>query len=85
MTAQLHRCYKCKRVERVEGGNRAGLYCCGTLMTFRWIEGQYSPRTKCDIRCTSAKGHKCNCQCGGKNHAADWSQIGMPLSEVLAA
>ena len=22
MTAQLHRCYRCKRVERVEGGNR---------------------------------------------------------------
>jgi hypothetical protein len=23
---------------------------------------------KCDGRCESAKGHKCECACGGKNH-----------------
>jgi hypothetical protein len=23
---------------------------------------------KCDARCQSAKGHDCECQCGGKNH-----------------
>jgi hypothetical protein len=23
---------------------------------------------KCDGRCLSAKGHKCECECGGKNH-----------------
>jgi hypothetical protein len=23
---------------------------------------------KCDARCTDAKGHKCECECGGENH-----------------
>lgn len=23
---------------------------------------------KCDARCETAKGHKCECSCGGKNH-----------------
>ena len=23
---------------------------------------------KCDARCMSAKGHNCECSCGGKNH-----------------
>jgi hypothetical protein len=23
---------------------------------------------KCDARCTNAKGHKCECSCGGANH-----------------
>jgi hypothetical protein len=23
---------------------------------------------KCDARCVHAKGHKCECACGGKNH-----------------
>jgi hypothetical protein len=27
--------------------------------------------TKCDARCTSATGHDCECQCGGKNHGID--------------
>jgi hypothetical protein len=26
---------------------------------------------RCDIRCTSAKGHECTCQCGGLNHGLD--------------
>ena len=26
---------------------------------------------KCDDRCLSAKGHSCECQCGGKNHGAN--------------
>jgi hypothetical protein len=25
---------------------------------------------KCDARCTNAKGHNCECSCGGKNHGA---------------
>lgn len=82
MTAQLHRCYKCKNVVRTEGFE--AVYCCGHLTTWQWIDGRASG-TKCDIRCTSARGHKCNCQCGGKNHAADWSQLGRPMNEVLAA
>lgn len=26
--------------------------------------------TPCDARCTSAKGHQCNCSCNGKNHGS---------------
>lgn len=51
-------------------------YCCGALMSWKWIDGHYSEGRKCDIRCTSAIGPKCNCQCGGVNHASDWSQLG---------
>lgn len=25
---------------------------------------------KCDARCMNAKGHDCECSCGGKNHGA---------------
>jgi hypothetical protein len=25
---------------------------------------------KCDARCQHAKGHNCECSCGGKNHGA---------------
>lgn len=25
---------------------------------------------KCDARCRNAKGHNCECSCGGKNHGA---------------
>lgn len=27
--------------------------------------------TECDARCTSAKGHVCECACGGANHGTD--------------
>lgn len=27
--------------------------------------------TPCDHRCTSAKGHLCECSCGGENHGKD--------------
>ena len=26
----------------------------------------------CDARCTGAKGHNCECSCGGKNHGVDY-------------
>ena len=34
------------------------------------VKGSYSDK-KCDARCTGAKGHNCECQCGGANHGAD--------------
>lgn len=37
----------------------------------RAIEYKSNPsKHKCDARCTSAKGFKCECECGGKNHGA---------------
>lgn len=29
--------------------------------------------TKCDGACTSAKGEKCICECGGKHHGERWA------------
>ncbi len=37
--------------------------------TFRAIEFKVNPSLhKCDARCQHAKGHSCECSCGGKNH-----------------
>lgn len=32
------------------------------------LEGHFSETVPCDARCTMAKGHKCECSCGGANH-----------------
>ena len=37
------------------------------------IKGKFNPDHKCDPRCTSATGNKCECQCGGKNHGIDYA------------
>ena len=39
------------------------------------VRGSYSERRTCDVRCTSAVGHDCECQCGGANHGADHAAI----------
>jgi len=31
----------------------------------------YSAKRKCDIRCTTARGDECSCQCGSINHGID--------------
>lgn len=37
----------------------------------RMIDYKKNPSLhKCDARCQHAKGHKCECSCGGKNHGA---------------
>lgn len=40
---------------------------CGR-MTGRPIEGHLNPAVKCGAKCTHAKGHVCECECGGANH-----------------
>lgn len=35
------------------------------------IQGVTTDHT-CDARCTSARGHQCECSCGGANHGRDW-------------
>lgn len=32
------------------------------------IEGRLNPAVKCGAKCTHAKGHVCECECGGANH-----------------
>ncbi len=41
------------------------------LTCTRAIERKRNPSLhKCDARCTNAKGFRCECECGGKNHGA---------------
>lgn len=40
------------------------------LLLMRAIEGHVRPEIPCDARCTEAKGHRCECSCGGKNHGS---------------
>lgn len=42
------------------------------LMNVRVVKGTLNPDHVCDSRCTSAKGHTCDCSCGGANHGADY-------------
>jgi hypothetical protein len=51
-----------------------GLYArcgCGRRVLLCQVEGRVSDTVLCDERCTSARGHKCECSCGGLNHGAD--------------
>jgi hypothetical protein len=40
---------------------------CKQTMGMKIIQGSKT-ETPCDDRCTEAKGHKCECSCGGLNH-----------------
>jgi hypothetical protein len=40
---------------------------------WRQVDGTFSAEHACDVRCTSARGHKCECSCGGANHGKDWA------------
>lgn len=47
---------------------------CGRrLRSFERVAGTYSEARRCDARCTSAKGPRCECQCEGANHGAGWT------------
>lgn len=39
-------------------------------LSFDRVKGRFNAEVKCDARCTGARGHNCECQCGGKNHGA---------------
>jgi len=56
------------------GGMPAIRCACGKLAYGRPIKAIRSDHA-CDARCTSAKGHNCECSCGGENHGKDWSPI----------
>ena len=68
------------RYYRIEGTDRRYLgsehkcQACGTTEARAdQIKGSFSNHP-CDERCTSARGHVCECKCGGKNHGAGWLQ-----------
>jgi hypothetical protein len=50
---------------------RAGapIVCCERHVAMQRVQGRKTDHV-CDVRCTEAKGHKCECSCGGANHGA---------------
>lgn len=54
----------------VYGGDVENGLCsqCGRMMSYGALKAFTNPDHKCDARCTSARGHSCECACGGKNH-----------------
>ena len=67
----------------VYGGDPLGVCTgCGKMMSFGQLVGTRNDSVPCDGRCTGARGHSCDCSCGGKNHGAGW-QMGRPMSAVL--
>lgn len=62
----------------VYGGDPLGVCsACNRMMAYGVVKGIFKPDHKCDVRCTSARGHNCECACGGENHGADWSSVGL--------
>lgn len=51
-------------------GCHVDLSCCGAQVTMKAVIGTRNADVPCDERCTEAKGHKCECACGGRNHGA---------------
>jgi hypothetical protein len=63
---QLTRCGACgvNDGDQLANGRRATIT--GSIMRCKT-----NPDHKCDPRCTGAKGHDCECSCGGANHGCD--------------
>lgn len=55
---------------------------CKRPMQWHRLEAAHNPEVKCDARCTGARGHQCECSCGGKNHGADWAGAAAPVAEA---
>lgn len=45
---------------------------CGHFVKCEPVRGRFKADHKCDARCLNAKGHSCECACGGKNHGAGY-------------
>lgn len=43
---------------------------CGSALCGTRIDGRVVDTCPCDRRCTHAKGHSCECSCGGANHGS---------------
>lgn len=57
---------------------------CQRAMKWGFVRGIHNPEVKCDARCTGARGHSCECSCGGQNHGAGWAMTS-PIAVVEAA
>jgi hypothetical protein len=43
---------------------------CGHAMKYGILKAFLRPECPCDARCTNARGHNCECSCGGANHGS---------------
>jgi hypothetical protein len=43
---------------------------CGKMMDFGQLKASLRPEVKCSAICTNARGHSCDCSCGGANHGS---------------
>ncbi len=59
----------------VERQNGVSVVCsaCGGRVLVSEVKGRFKHDVPCDARCTTARGHNCECSCGGANHGADWA------------
>ena len=58
----------------VYGGDPLGVCpTCGHAMAYGALVAMTVDAIPCDARCTGARGHSCQCSCGGKNHGRDWT------------
>jgi hypothetical protein len=46
---------------------------CHRAMEYGALVGRFDPSHKCDARCEGARGHNCECSCGGANHGLAWA------------
>jgi hypothetical protein len=55
------------------GGDTVNGLChkCGRMMVYGVLKGIKNESVPCDGRCTGARGHNCECSCGGANHGID--------------
>lgn len=93
------RCGRCLTVFATEG-EPAGLRdlrcaCGGACRSMGMVERgrlvHLEQRCACDARCTSARGPRCDCQCGGENHGTGrivtvkWDMGGVPRATLDVA
>lgn len=48
---------------------------CGHMMQTGILKGRFNADIPCNAKCTGARGHSCECSCGGANHGSQWSGI----------
>jgi hypothetical protein len=58
----------------VDGSPLRSRSCCGSALNFRPVKGALVPSIKCDARCSSSKGPRCECACGGACHGSGLAQ-----------
>lgn len=51
---------------------------CGGAMPGKRMTHAHNPDVPCDSRCTSARGHNCECSCNGANHGRDYDADNNP-------